>query len=284
MLKNAILSPNVWERLQKSAEGVVLLVTSKGTYLRVGSDILLLTDRDFGLFPLGIGIGNYAALAKSCSLSAGQRFRLAQGTLTFPGGILCLKPEVLNNPNWNGQFSRKSLAVCAETLPALSNRRSMAQLLPALLRDQPVPEGALFQSGYASLRRFLDASDGDSVTKAATALLGLGNGLTPSMDDVLLGHMYVLLRCAGTHPVTAALRQVLVHAAGRTNDISAAFLKAVAMGEPFQRLEQLLRGLSGEFPPDLTPMLEVGGSSGSEMALGALLAAFRIHRVPKRSE
>ena len=283
MLQNAIMSPRLWDSLQKATEGTVLLATSKGTYLRLDGDILLLTDRAFGLFPLGIGMESYGALAEGLSPAPGQRVRLAYGALTFPGGTLSLRPEVPEEPGWNGRLSPKALAECAEALPALSNRRSMARLLPALLGKRPVPEGALFEAGYTGLERFWNASDGASAAEAAVGLLGLGNGLTPSMDDVLLGYLYVLLRRGRTRPVTEALRRVLSNAAGRTNDISAAFLKAAALGEPFQRLENLLRGLSGEIPLELSPMLEVGGSSGSEIAMGALLAALRISSAPEYS-
>ncbi len=284
MLQNAVMSPGVWESLQKSGEGMILLVTSKGTYLRIESNIFLLTDGSFGAFPLGIGVENYPALRESLAPVPGQKFRLDHGSLRFPRGILSLKPEAPDFPVWNGRFSRQAVTACAEALPAVSNSRSIARLLPALLENRPLPEGALFRVGLAGLRRFWNAADPDSAAEAATELLGLGNGLTPSMDDVLLGHLYVLRRRAGKHPVTAALEQVLTDAAGRTNDISAAFLKAVAMGEPFQRLEQLLRGLSGEIPLELSPMLEVGGSSGSEMVLGALLAALRLRPAPEQGE
>ena len=94
------------------------------------------------------------------------------------------------------------------------------------------------------------------------------------MDDVLLGLIYGLLRWIPNDGATAALRDAIIaHAQTATNEISAAYLIAVARGAYFERLDDILAGLCSETPIEIEPILEIGSSSGSEMLFGLLLAA-----------
>jgi hypothetical protein len=77
----------------------------------------------------------------------------------------------------------------------------------------------------------------------------MGIGLTPSLDDVLLGLLYTLKRIAPDWMSTRYLVEVIKEYAPEfTNDISAAYLLAVADGAPFQRLDDVLSALSEDMP------------------------------------
>ena len=119
----------------------------------------------------------------------------------------------------------------------------------------------------------LSDRNSERINNAVSHLLGLGIGLTPSMDDRLLGMLYGLLRSPSQQALAAVLRQAIIsHAPSRTNAISAAYLEAVASGGCFERLDHIIETLSSNSPINIAPLLEIGSSSGSEMLLGLLLA------------
>ena len=105
-------------------------------------------------------------------------------------------------------------------------------------------------------------------------LLGLGLGLTPSADDVLLGMLYVFgalqEQCPpAVEPFRENIAQLCEQ---KTNQISAAYLKAIMAGAPFERMEQVLCGLCAKENLDIQQLTQIGSSSGSEMLLGMLIA------------
>ena len=101
-------------------------------------------------------------------------------------------------------------------------------------------------------------------------LLGLGIGLTPSADDVILGMLYVFrkLRKAFPEPFNIFKSSVLESCGIRTNRISSAYLKAIADGAYFERMEQVWKGLCEVMPLDVSKLTTVGSNSGAEMLLG----------------
>ena len=105
-------------------------------------------------------------------------------------------------------------------------------------------------------------------------LLGLGPGLTPSGDDTLCGLLYGLLRSSyGERAIMKTLAQVICREAdGRTHPVSAAYLKAIAEGAFFGRLEEAWGSITGRRESDFDGILEVGSSSGGDLLLGLLLA------------
>jgi len=116
--------------------------------------------------------------------------------------------------------------------------------------------------------------DGDAeVEAAATSLIGLGPGLTPSGDDALVG---VAAACAALRPGGPAfLRVPAASAHSQTTSIAATFLRHAAAGEFAGRLHDLVAALLGEDPADLAPAIERalswGATSGADTLVGVLL-------------
>ena len=117
----------------------------------------------------------------------------------------------------------------------------------SLLRP-PRPEGTIrgaILSRAAEAAQALGegwAGDRGRLRAGATALAGLGGGLTPAGDDFLVGAM---LGAWLTHPTPASLCRVLADAAApRTTILSAAFLRAAARGECSAAWHTLLAALS----------------------------------------
>jgi hypothetical protein len=127
-----------------------------------------------------------------------------------------------------------------------------------------------------------DDGDGEGVTRAALELLGLGPGLTPSGDDLLMGLLAVCKWTEEESPTCAQLGGALAHAVAleapaRTTRLSARLLDHAASGllyEPAMRLGGLL--LSGQvdrIKPAAQRLFEIGHSSGVDMAVGILIGA-----------
>lgn len=111
---------------------------------------------------------------------------------------------------------------------------------------------------------------------AATRLLGLGSGLTPSGDDWLAGFGYVAAAIPG--PLEAALEAIDRAAQpGATVDVALSVIRHALHGRAIDPLQDLLAALTRPPGPDIGAALdrlaEVGHSSGTDMALGLLAAA-----------
>lgn len=111
--------------------------------------------------------------------------------------------------------------------------------------------------------------------RSATALLGLGAGLTPLGDDVLCGWLATAVSLR--HPALGPLRdEVAVHAPLRTTTLSATLLACASRGEVVPEFRSLLDAVNRK---DWTTVqrsaelvLRVGQSSGAGLLLGTTLA------------
>ena len=125
--------------------------------------------------------------------------------------------------------------------------------------------------------RLVEAVRGEcpgAAEEACHGLVGLGHGLTPSGDDVLIGFSAALR--VREHPFATLVASAAADAApGRTTDVAAMFHAYAARGEYSQRiatvLERLLAGPSSE---DIQTALAWGASSGADCLLGVLLGAY----------
>lgn len=127
---------------------------------------------------------------------------------------------------------------------------------------------------------------------AVDRLLGLGAGLTPTGDDLLAGLLAATTTLGAAMPPGAGLsaptREALGAVADRvearadvaTTAISAALLRHAVQGEvcgPAVQVLRVLAGLPGSVRPHpgdaLTGLLQVGGTSGRDLALGLCAGA-----------
>ena len=119
-----------------------------------------------------------------------------------------------------------------------------------------------------------DVGDHQQAVEAARLLIGLGDGVTPSGDDFIVG-MCAALRVAG-HPCAEALATGCVRfARGRTTLVAETFLIHAARGEYSERVHTLLDALfhssPDALPNQVAEVLGWGYSSGADLLLGVLL-------------
>lgn len=121
--------------------------------------------------------------------------------------------------------------------------------------------------------------DLDAASTAARTLIGLGSGLTPSGDDLLVGYL-VGLWCAVRERLDrkqfiSDLGRRVIHLSDRTNDISRTYIYHGARGQVSSRLAALAEAISlGESGEPLLSTTEnamrVGHSSGMDAVTGLL--------------
>jgi len=96
---------------------------------------------------------------------------------------------------------------------------------------------------------------------AAGRLAGLGNGLTPAGDDMLMGTLYAMW---AWHPDRDLMRLIVDTAVPRTTTLSAAFLRAAGDGEATIHWHDLADGR----PVALDRILAIGATSGRDAWIG----------------
>jgi hypothetical protein len=124
-------------------------------------------------------------------------------------------------------------------------------------------------------RRF-DLADISSVS----SLIGLGSGLTPSGDDLLVGYLAGLWcttkdRSARAKFITG-LAKTIIDLSGKTNDISRTYLYHAAQGQVSSRLSDLAEAICrGKNPERLSDIAEaamnLGHTSGLDTVTGLLI-------------
>ncbi|WP_083402182.1 DUF2877 domain-containing protein [Bacillus sp. MUM 116] len=109
----------------------------------------------------------------------------------------------------------------------------------------------------------------------AVSLIGLGPGLTPSGDDFLVGLFTILnMRNSPFKPDNFFCEEVVKKAKSLTNDISFMALKKASRGQVRESIialvQSLINGKENELILSLKNVLNIGSSSGTDIALGLI--------------
>lgn len=144
----------------------------------------------------------------------------------------------------------------------------------------------LIQEIYQTLRTALDmlwqgllCNDRACVRTQCAACVGLGQGLTPSGDDMLLGtltalHMY-------DPQLVMLLGEELLPLVTRTNDISRSYLELAVQGYAATPVIRAAEHLDGNLET-VEILLSVGHSSGCDILEGILTAVQKLKEQEKR--
>jgi len=161
-------------------------------------------------------------------------------------------------------------ALHIETGPApVWEPRPQWTLLRRSIIDSDIMAGSLPPALEAYLQNLLTAVRSDDWAAgrmAATALAGLGKGLTPAGDDVLMGVLFALWVWA---PRSVWIDLIVDWAAPLTTTLSAAYLHAAAAGEATIHWHNLVAGKADA----VDEILSIGHSSGND-AWAGFAAAF----------
>ncbi len=118
------------------------------------------------------------------------------------------------------------------------------------------------------------------INQALETLIGLGGGLTPSGDDVLMGYLAGLWCGSGQNPIrqnyVKEFSKIVLQFLHRTNDISRTYLYHATQGQVSSRLADLAGLICiGDKTPHLLEVakkaMRVGHTSGMDAVTGLLL-------------
>jgi hypothetical protein len=189
-------------------------------------------------------------------------------------------------PRWSPRFQSPAEGVDVATsrwrrraaaTRTIAQARAASGGLGALLRpglpqdDLGIPEVA--GPIVARLIIALEAGDRSGAADQAARLIGLGPGLTPSGDDVLVGIEGALHALA--QPSAGFLALAIGDVEERTTDLAATLLRHAAAGEFAERLHTLLAALLGSddesIPAAIGRAVAWGATSGTDCLLGVMI-------------
>ncbi len=209
------------------------------------------------------------------------------------GLVLTLDGARVWRPAPSGPWSRQSLGEGLRALDRLTAEALPTEGLATFLRPDAAaasPEARKAAPNVAILHAWLrgvsesNASPPRSVLEAATELLGLGPGLTPSGDD-FLGGLLIALRLLDYDDLAARLWTGLEAAAARRSvELSVAHLRAAAAGRGgaalHAALNALVTGRAGDLPAVLERIEAIGHTSGWDALAGAVTALRSVTEKP----
>ena len=151
-----------------------------------------------------------------------------------------------------------------------------------MLRSKEPGKASVSRKAGEALRELLYATRqyDATATSAVNALIGLGSGLTPSGDDLLVGYVAGLSCTVRDRSERAqfisSLGKTIISLSRQTNEISRTYLYHAAHGQISSRLADLAEAISqGESRNRLLGLTEaamtVGHTSGMEAVTGLLM-------------
>jgi Protein of unknown function (DUF2877) len=258
--------------------------------LALAEGMLSLSFDRRGVAPRGVRIAAPSGFRFTGYLAPGMTVRCRAGILDI-GGRLAVDlgaapahdatmpmvwrdaPGVAGHAAWRAGWDVLCGGAAPDRLALAAPRTQARTLLEQLLaRRLAAALGALLR---ATRRR-----DHAPARDAASRLIGLGPGLTPVGDDLLVGYLAGLHGAcprgdAAAAALVAALCATLRQAGARTSDLSRGFLDSAAAGCVSQPLRALALAIAAQDAPATRAatgvLMSVGASSGRNGALGLLL-------------
>ncbi len=228
--------------------------------------MVTLACEEVGNLPNGILIRGGAAALRELA-RVGGRASLEDGHLVLDGGPI----DASGAPAWDASLHEVYVR---------GWRRRWASAWQALARAVgEVPTSPLWGVAARRVDRLAGALErralGEAID-AATQLVGLGPGLTPSGDDLLVG-LLVGMHCGeSADGFVSAWGEGVLAASRRTTDVSRVFLEWAARGRTTQRLRDVIEAIlgpreEGRLNDALEAALSVGSTSGADGLLGLLI-------------
>ncbi len=243
---------------EKSEIGTVIGVFSQGIYCKVRNEIILFHCKKWGYVPFGLGLESFSAFSEEVSANAGDSVILTENTLTMSGKtfdveLSCEVPTPFA-PSSDADEERLD-----KIFKYIREHGSEAGILDLIKKNRIGCKDAIRELAKGDIG-------------AASKLIGLGRGLTPSGDDFLCGY-FTVLNARGV--LAVSLRESIYDNLSRTTQISGAYISAVLGRRYFTIYDRAVKAIysDGDFKKDVDFVLSMGASSGTDTMVGALVAA-----------
>lgn len=289
MLKKGIITPAFYKEYvcEKTMPLTVQGTFSSAIYLKTTEGkLLLLHDRKYGRIPFGIGICDFEQyVRKKIEVTLEMPALISNEVLSFQDSEVFVELKEEADPVLSDVVPNAlEILVRIREWRTRLRENEKGAVLPLLYRDKMYaafePDNLFAKVARAPLGRLEKAlvmEDGKEVEEALRCLIGLGVGLTPSLDDFLNGFQYTLQfasrvwnkKIPGLNILTAKIAAL---AKERTNIYSSAYLLSIAQGERFSVLDRFLEGSYFMSREAGSQLLAVGASSGADMMTGIIRA------------
>lgn len=279
--------------------GAVRAVFSRAVYVGVDDLLVTIAFPGSGNVPYGVILPDETA-AELTSLQPGMRAGFRHGRIHFPesGKLVDFSKAV----RWSSQLTigalegrklaanlgnlreelrmstsgREGLAPVSDYIARLPEIHGMNNLNPSCRTAMPV---------LSNVTRMWKEGRLSDVPAEIQRLLGLGPGLTPSGDDFVIGMMAVLWLASRIDNQNSEALIGLAAKTGclendRTTGIGAFFVKQASLGRFPEKLQNLVTALpqagEGRISRSVRELLELGATSGRDMAAGVAFGAYLV--------
>jgi hypothetical protein len=253
-------------------------VSSEAVYFKGGNhEIFLIHDIRYGLIPFGIAIPNVKSFLEKYDITAGMELIWQDHELYFPDAGIDIVLDEKETPASNGCKPDRE-AVMRKVAGGTEILKKCGKGIVKEILWKTEAEGfdsIYMKKAFAPLQKLesgMKNEDAPEIHAALCALVGLGPGLTPSLDDFLTA---VIAACKfierswktkirGTEILADQIMQL---AQERTGEFSAAYLTAAAEGGSFSLIEDLICA-EDAYESRCERLLAVGGNSGADLLTG----------------
>ncbi|MBN2643364.1 MAG: DUF2877 domain-containing protein [Victivallales bacterium] len=203
-------------------------------------------------------------------LRYGEPVRLEARRLVFPAKNLAIDLSCVNHEN--------TFPAGLRLASPKERKRRLVMVEQQFLDEHRLPEPV--EKRFHKLILVINTSDSGKTEKLLLELIGLGQGLTPSADDGLLGLLAVraFWTAAGVSvPLPELPAMIYRLSASRTTDVSRKYLRCAAQGRfslPLIRVISSLFFINTKLDYSaFFALLNTGHSSGRDIFRGILIAA-----------
>jgi len=285
ILEGRLSNRGLFDFLAAGATAKVMAAFSGGIYLDFTGKTVMLHDLENGFIPFGIALEKFAGRGKAFGLEQGMELYAKGNTLECEDADLLIRlccedmPCVRTESRCLAGFARR-VSKCSELCARSALSVYSACDLNSLSKDSI--DDIFARTAYTGISQLCEAMETrrpEMMEAALERLIGLGRGLTPSLDDFICGILFVMhysRRMWGANlPWLEELSSAVTRIAPvKTNPFSAAYLVAAAAGEDFSVLRMCIESACDEsFASKLSRLFKIGSSSGADMLCGMSFAA-----------
>jgi hypothetical protein len=278
--------------LTHAQAGSVMGASSRGAFLRLAFSWIVFLSAEAQRGPLTLNCARQATSLDE--LAIGEKAEITPVKIIFPTSgvvvdtsqaVLWQSPDLPSPLLSPGERTAK-LRLVAELVHDRQPASLLAGLLPVVAgfaQQTPTPQHALIPQ-IEALQCALTEGQLTGIVASLAGFFGLGSGLTPSGDDLVLGFLLALRRwgavLAPEIQVEVLNRQLLPMAYQQTTTLSANLLECASLGQADERLLLALDGIMTTHPdpPSCAAALAAwGNTSGHDALVGMALIVHTPH-------
>lgn len=288
--------------LKSRAAGKIFSVHANSVYCLIGNGHLVIVhDGRFGAVPFGLSVSRSSDCFDNYDIRKGMQINLSQFKFGVPETNFSIhlnsaevwRPRQSIPPIPSFVNARSNLDFALQYLRTKGSREGLGGLITVQddlftgRKDTPKELNPFCQLAFYPLSNLIasiEKKDLYSLGKPLTKLIGLGLGLTPSMDDVLIGLISALyfLKDSSSYGLgfTSTLGKMIFSLSrGKTTIVSETFLKYACLGDVYEILDNVLFALlfcsRQKLSSVIDKVISMGATSGTELMVGVLIG-FRL--------